>query len=399
MRENFSSDKTPEEKEELIKLNLDFYVTDHSPDNADTGNPEELKKLYEDIKEDGIESIRYDWRWNKIEPQQNNWQEESLDRYEQAIELMKEAKLNPPTIVLSNIPDWALELYKKDKEEFFDAYRQYIEKIKDRLMRASSQTGELVSRIQVLNELNNTVYTPIESEDISRLCAITREVLREYDPSVKLLGTVFAGNLPGAVKTASLGKVDLGIPAEDYLEKYGEMLKSFDAIAVDYYPGTWHLPLAEALTNKKEMFEQLSLLREIMQKLAITGQEYELGEIGLPTSMPFLGEKHNEDRQRYFYDTFFRAFKKMLVDFAEQNIPLPTRIGLYQARDPQPATSAMGKVLDSVNPEKNFGLRDSEMGRKEILKGNRHVAEKEDRGPSQLSQIINYLNAPVKRNA
>ena len=76
-----------EEKKERNKselgegFNIEFYVTDHSADKLDMDNPEKLKELYSDIKQDGIASIRYDWHWRNIEAKQNEYSEEDLARY------------------------------------------------------------------------------------------------------------------------------------------------------------------------------------------------------------------------------------------------------------------------------------------------------------------------------
>lgn len=377
-------------------LNLKFYITDHSPDNADTGHPERLKALYADIKKDSITAVRYDWHWNKVELEPGQFQAELLSRYSQAIELMQDAGLEPPTIIFSNIPKWALELYCNHKEHFFDAYRRYIEKVKTNLIEVKEKTGIVINKAQVLNELNNTVYTPIDGQDISRLCNITREVLHDYNPDIKLMGTIFAGNLPGVIKKITLGKINLGIPAAEYLEKYREILKSFDVIAIDYYPGMWHVPLKEARKNRKEIFKQLGLLQRTMEIVAGWSQEYELGEVGIQTNMPFMSQKHNQDRQRYFYDTFFRAFKLLLLDFQKRGVPLPTHVGFYEAMD-EPPRSLFGKILRKITPfpEHDMGMRNGDSSRKEILKGNRHIAGEAKRGPSQLSRIINYINKPV----
>jgi len=48
-----------------------------------------------------------------------------------------------------------------------------------------------------------------------------------------------------------------------------------------------------------------------MEEVAGWGVDYEIGETGLPSKLPWAGEKS----QRYFYDAFFRAFKHLLVDF------------------------------------------------------------------------------------
>ncbi|MDD4989034.1 MAG: hypothetical protein PHV42_01225 [Candidatus Pacebacteria bacterium] len=384
--------------EKTKPFHLKFYVTDHSPDDSDAGNPEQLRNLYEDIKKDGITSVRYDWRWNKIAPKEKGFDQESLVRYAQAAEIMREVGLEAPTIVLSSIPQWALDLYKTDKEKFFEEYRNYAEQVKNQLAKSRETTGETVSRIQVLNELNNTVYTPIEGEDIAKLCDMTREVFQEYNSDIKLVGTLFAGNLPQAISKATFNRVKLGTEIEEYLETRKEVLEHFDVLAIDYYPGMWHIPLGEKAENGKEIFKQLGLLQKVMEKVAEMGKEYEIGEVGIQTNIPLIGEKHNEDRQRYFYDVFFRAFKKVLLDMQERGIQLPEKVGLYEAVDEEPK-NITGKMLRNLTPfpEHDMGMRKGNLTRKEILKGNRHVSkEKRAETPSQLSKIIHYMDSPVR---
>lgn len=54
------------------RFDFKFYVTDHSSDKTENFSAEELKQLYKDIEKDGIESIRYDWRWKNIEKNRGN---------------------------------------------------------------------------------------------------------------------------------------------------------------------------------------------------------------------------------------------------------------------------------------------------------------------------------------
>jgi len=403
----------PEQGAEMTKpFNLKFFVTDHSADDAGTGSPEKLKALYEDIAKDGVTSVRYDWRWNKIEPQKGELQNERLDRYGQAVEIMKEAKLEVPTVIFSSIPKWALELYNKDKEEFFNAYQDYVEGVKNKLMQTREKTGETIERFQILNELNNAFYTPIDSHDLPRLCAITREKLKDYNPDMKLVASVFAGNLtegslPKVVEKATFGWLRIGTYIEEYLDKYKDELSNFDVFSIDYYPGMFHIPVTEARENKKEIFKQLGLLKKTMEEIAGWNKEYELDEVGMQTNVPWMGDKRNQDRQRYFYDVFFREFKQMLLDFQRKGIELPTRVGLYEAIDEAPK-NIVGKILRKATPfpEHDMGTRKDDMSPKEILQGNRHVPEekdekgekkKKDRGPSQLSNIIRYMNTPVRK--
>jgi hypothetical protein len=392
--------KNEQDKERDRGFKLDFYVTDHSPDNADTGDPEKLRELYADIKRDGVTSVRYDWHWRNVEPKPGELSGEHLDRYQVAKEIMAEVGLEPPTIILSNPPKWAVELYKTDKEKFYIEYRKYTEAVKERLAAAG---GEKVSRVQILNELNNTIYTPVATEDMLRLAEITRAVFRDYNPELKLMITVIAANLTGF---AGQG----GTPIEQYLPELEKIKDSFDDIAVDYYPGMWHLqtgddpklrPLEIIRRMKedpeelfKEMAKQIGPLKAIFEKIASWGKEYELGEVGSPTQEPWEKEEEHGKPQRYFYDVFFKEFKKMLVDFRSRNVPLPSRVGFYEAMDEPPRTM-MGKFLKEMTPfpEHSLGMREGSGERKPILRGSPHTGK----GPSQLSKIISYLRSPVEK--
>ena len=373
------------EKEKLPELN--FYVTDHSADNPDTGTPEKLRELYADIRRDGVQSVRYDWRWQRIEPHAGEYNGAQLKRYARAREIMGEVGLKEPTIILSSFPQWAKELYRENKEQFFEAYQRYAEQVRDSL---HGVAGEKVSRVQILNELNNPVYTPVDVEDLPRLCQITREVFHSYNPEIKLMGTLVAGNLPEYAARVGFGK-----PLGEYLSAFEEIKDSFDVVAIDYYPGLWHLPLREANWNMKDVFKQLGLLREVFERIAAWGKEYELGEMGFPTNRPWSSER----RQRYFYDVFFRAFRRLVADFRARGVRLPSGIGLYEAVDAPPQTTR-GKLLRKTPfPEHDMGMRLGSGKRKLILQGSPHVPEEERiKKPSQLQKIISYLRRPIKES-
>ena len=89
----------------------------------------------------------------------------------------------------------------------------------------------------------------------------------------------------------------------------------------------------------------------------------------------------------------------MLLDFQRKGVELPTRIGLYESIDEAPK-NIVGKILRKVTPfpEHDMGIRKSDMSGKEILQGNRHIMDGEERGPSQLSNIIRYMNTPVRKD-
>jgi hypothetical protein len=311
-----------------------------------------------------------------------------LERYRQAKEIMAETGLKEPTIILSDIPEWAKDLYKKDKEKFFEEYAKYVAEVKRSL---DASGGEKISTVQILNELNNSVYTPVKAEDLPRLCQITRDALRDYNPDIKLLGTLLASNTTWLV----------GTPIKRYLLEFKKVKDSFDSVAVDYYPGMWHLspknaesPLPSDLY--KAMMKNTELLRTTFEEIATWGKDYELGEVGMRTNAPLMG---GEKAQRYFYDVFFRAFKKMLLDFESRGTKLPSRVGFYEAMDELPKT-LVKKLARKLTPfpEHDMGMRGPSGERKAILRGSPHVPEVEGAAQtSQLRKIINYLRTPLEK--
>lgn len=322
-----------------------------------------------------------------MEPEEGKYSEEHLERYGRAKEIMTEVGLDEPTIILSNPPDWAKELYGKDKEKFYDEFKRYAEKVRDRL---EASKGPKVSRIQILNELNSAIYTPVKVEDLPKVCEITREVFRDYNPDIKLMGTVIAAN---TVKLT-------GTPIEQYLPELKKIKDSFDVIAVDYYPGLWHLPIGGAPSKRpgeifKHVVKQQDLLKKTMEEIATWGKEYELGEVGLPTKKLWGGEKG----QRYFFDAFFRAFKGTLVDFRTRGLKLPSHVGIYEAID-EPPRNLMGKLLRKIPfPEHDMGMRKASGKRKSILQdASRSPEEKRTENKSQMNAIIDYMRAPMTRN-
>lgn len=302
---------------------------------------------------------------------------------------MEDVGLQEPTMILSDIPGWALELYKTDKEKFFEAFHGYVVQVKNQL---ESVGGKKVSRMQILNELNNPFYTPVKVGDIPKLCQIAKKVFGDYNPDIKTMITVSIGNLPNR-----FSKSTLGMNTNMFLNKLEKIKENFDIIAVDYYPGTWHLPLKETGWEFKEMFKQLEPLKEVLEKISLWDKEYELGEVGLPTKWPWGGEK----TQRYFYNVFFRAFKHLMVDFRKKGVKLPSRVGLYQAIDEPPKTIPK-KIAQKLTPfpEHDFGMRKANGSRKLILKGNLHKPAEfpgdKAGGKSRLSEIISYMNAPME---
>jgi hypothetical protein len=144
------------------------------------------------------------------------------------------------------------------------------------------------------------------------------------------------------------------------------------------------------------MVKETELLKSTFEEIATWGKEYELGEVGQRTNIRGGGEK----AQRYFYDAFFRAFKHLLVEMREKKLDLPSRVGFYEAMD-EPPRDVKGRIARKISPfpEHDMGMRTGDLGRKAILQGSPHAAEDERaKQPSQLSKIISYLRAPVKKD-
>jgi hypothetical protein len=422
-------------KEKERGFDLDFYITDHSADKRFDKSPDELRELYADIAKDGIGSVRYDWDWRYVEPKADQYDQSQIEHYAEAKKMMHEAGLKEPTIILSNPPEWAKELYKQDPEKFFEGYADYVAEVAKGLEAAG---GEKVTTVQILNELNNSFYTPIKVEDLPRLCQITRDAFKDYNPDIKLMASLLAANSPDMVKWGTLGRVSLGTPIEKYLPKLKKIKDSFDVIAVDYYPGMWHfapgdfdsfkagdiyqrmVALEKAEKAKrceageevkegkedepgygenlyKAMVKNVDLLKAVFQEIATWDKEYELGEVGMRTNESRIAPI-DEKGQRYFYDVFFRAFKKMMLELQEEDLPLPSRVGFYESVD-EPPKDRKGKIMRKAIPfpEHDMGMRTADGERKMILRGSPNASKEQGaQQPSQLRKIISYLRAPVE---
>ena len=398
-----------EDREEREPLGIDFYVTDHNLRYADRSSLERQRSLYAEMKNHGITSVRFDMDWKAMVPEQGTGQSrEIMERYANAMKLMQEAGLKPPTIVISNPPEWATKLYQEgDKEGYFNAWQDYLTSVAE-TMKAS---GTEVQMVQMFNEINHAqLFRFADTEDLPRMVGMVRETLGTVQPDLKLSTSLIVGNINDKIPEKLRAKDRP--PLREFLTKYESILKEFDSISLDYYPGVWHQPLKEAGYSAKDTYKQLGALKEVCERISAWGKDYEIGEVGFPT---IAGS--SEKRQRYFYDSFFRAFRQLMVDFKKRDISLPGRVGLFETED-EPNTSFGGvaeKILkaggirqltDAVNPEHHWGLmREGGFEPKSVLKGSRHKPKEEIIGlhlndpaeASWLSKIIKYVNRPVPK--
>lgn len=413
---------------EIISPHIEFLVTDHSTRYPERFSPEELKELYSEMKHHGISSIRFDMDWNKMAKASGEWDRETIDRYVETLKIVEKVGMKPSTLVLSSPPEWAQQLYKKDKESYFRNYEEYMRTVAE----AVSQAGTKIHSVQLFNEINNSfLFKFVDVADLPRCAAIVRDTIGKTQPGLKLATSLIVGNI-----NDNVGRFTGAEDIENFLEKHGQMLKeNFDVISVDYYPGVWHLPLGEekskissllgkgsaktrimqrvssveGAANPKHLnatFKNLEMLKKTFERIAKLGIDYEIGETGFPTNVPYS----TEDRQRYFYDSFFRAFRQLLVDFASRDIPLPKRVDLYETQDEE--NTGFGGITDKLlklpgvqkltrltpNPKHNFGLKKKSGEAKSILRGRRYSKDETlDAGDlSQLQKIILYTNRPIE---
>jgi len=220
--------------------------------------------------------------------------------------------------------------------------------------------------------LNNKVYTKINSEDLPELLKIVREVFADYNPDMKFLGTLNVNNLASAVGTDS----------KKYISEWEDVLKNFDIIGLDYYPGTWHFPgvLKKILREKhlptpkqffKEWVKNIALLKEVSEKIAGWGKDYEMDEVGMSSRGLWGGEKG----QRYFYDSFARALKQMFNDFSRRGIKLPNQLGFYQMTDEDEPIGKFG-MMDEKGENKMVTPRINKL--KDYIKGKQKPSNVKD---------------------
>jgi len=292
-----------------------------------------------------------------IFPNEKDIDHAQLEKYAEAVKKMLAVGLKPPTIVLSSIPGWAYQLYRSDKDKFFDVFKRFLEIVKDYLEKIP---GEKIPRFQVLNEINTSIYCKLKgAHDVWMLWSMARLVLGKYNPEAKFMATLFCGNLASLAGTGIVKFLDL---------KKG-ILEHFDIIGVDYYPGLLHLPVWENFIFREKMFRNMNLLKQVFEILSDWGVEYELGEVGFCSDWPW----GSEEKQKKFYETFFPALIEMLKVFKAEGWCLPSRIGIYQAIDER-KRSLIGRIRNRALWEHGMGLFKSD-GRPKLVAKYSHSGE------------------------
>lgn len=430
-----SSPEAPEGKE---PQGIDFFVSDHNTEIQNISLEQE-RELYADMKRHGISSVRFDIGWKSIMPEPGKRNKIFLERYAGVLKIIEEVGMKPPTLVISNPPEWAQKLYEIDKEKYFQAYEEYCSSVAELIKESGTKTYSA----QLFNEINHAfLYGYVATADIPRCAQIARKALHAVQPDIKITTSLLAASLSDNWIPEGVPKIGRRAdrpPVEEYLDQYGPMLRdNFDLVQIDYYPGVWHRPISETEStagnllgikdaktnpsdwstpkNRNATFNNFALFKKVAEKLSALGIPYEIGESGFPTNAPYS----TEDRQRFAYDAYFRALRQTLVDFKHRGVMLPERVGIFSIQDQE--NPGYGGVIDKIlkipgvqklarlspNPENDWGLRKKSGEAKSILEekrkrlpvkaarlGKRTLNHEQQNDISQLNKIIRYVNRPI----
>jgi hypothetical protein len=392
---------------------IKFSATDHSLRHPESVSAEEMREIYAEMKKEGIDSIRFDWDWEEIFPEDGDVNRQILNRYVEAMRAMKEEGLEPPTIVVSSPPKWATDLLKENRtEEYFQAYKQYVDAVAETI----KASGLEVKQAQLFNEINHpAIYNFFGGlGNFPTIAKIARDSFTEKGLDIEISTSIIVAN--SAETTAALMQKP-GL--DEFLREFGKFKDCVDIISLDYYPGMWHLPIQGAhehgdafpipksrnpikeLGNKvNRTFKNTDLLKHVCEVMSDWKKDYELGESGFPTNEPYS----NGRRQRLQYDMYFRVLQQMFEDFKARGVSLPKGIGIYETQDED---NRFGAGIDKnplmkwikgrkIFPESHFGLRTKKGERKEILQDNLHGTLSEPQR-SQLRKLIDRVRKSVDR--
>jgi len=270
---------------------------------------DELRQKFAEIKEIGINAVRFDFRINEWKEQGRKY----VEKTQEMIGIAVEYKLGIIPIISNPVNN-----ILPNKEE--------IEEIR----RVVTIDGTLtIPRVQLLNEWNNRIYTPKETlEDLPRFITEVREV---FGVETQLYATLFLGTTFNRMVNRFIGIV----PFDSFVEKFSDLISKVDILGIDYYPGTWHLTFGESL-NLKRLTSALTLVTQKFPNLKI-----DLGELGVASFIPC---RIGEIRQAWIFTSFMRL---LVVNKILDKFEIDT-VGLYISESP-----TSGEAVPNIM---NFGL-------------------------------------------
>jgi hypothetical protein len=318
-------------------------------------SPEVIKRRLDEAEELGA-SVKFDLRWNLLFPEKEiNSTNPILDlinekQYKTALELVGQRPNQKPILILDSPPNWANDSIKNgDTSEIFDSYMHYAEHVAHMI----KESGVKPSYIQVMNEINNPIYNlsnKITLEMFGQFCRITKKAFaKEFGQSPPIMLAFLAD--PKFLNTLAIIKDD------------------FDYAGFDYYQGTYptkYAPLGLFSKNPTQVYGDRRLMKDMFDEFieggALFGKKVVFAEVGAPTPRG----KIDENRQRIFYNQFFRSLNFVLNEYHQKNIKIPLiGIGLYGLEDqPQRPGSEFHSLFYPIQKifneyfERRFGIYD-----------------------------------------
>ena len=343
---------SPEISHSRVGITISQHITFfESTSPLEIEGTDAFSQLCREFKEVGADKQRVDWRWDNVEPDQGNADYSYLARSRKLSEIASREGIGT-TIVLTHTPKWALELVKKDHSAFIGAYEDYVDNVFSALA-PGDKPPVIPANIQIFNELNSPLYTPDELLPLIPDCVrvLKAKSLHYFHKEIPLIATLNVTEIP----LKSLPKI-LHRPKE-FIAEHQPLLGQFDEIALDYYPGIWHLPAKTITTyltnlpyfikafsnrNSRENFNKLTpplfafrtifgnmdLLEQTLQQLrplAREGKIITIGEIGVPTLIPFersaIKEEHGK-MQALGVLIMFSRLRRLIHDYDIKNVGL-----------------------------------------------------------------------------
>jgi len=283
----------------------------------------------------GFSQHRFDIRWKTWKPDRKSHNNDYIKR---SVDLAKAAHSQglEPLVILSTPPRWAYR--KASSKKLQQAFREYAQAVKHHF----DAEGVPIQAIQVLNELNNPVYTP--PRFVKELPALIDNVKDIFGPQTDVSATM--------VIAKPWTKI------ESFMERHRTKLSRLTSIGLDFYPGTYQLnktmlrprsgkivshQILEAVASKgmknvrrdflSLLNEQLSDIHEFssaIQKVRalFPTMNIDLGEFGFPTLHPI--QKRNPRHQILQRRAIQKISEAMLPVLNEHNV---RKIGFYELFD------------------------------------------------------------------
>lgn len=311
-----------------------LFITHHLPD-MDTISINTFERIASDLKELGFSKHRFDVRWKSASPTPGEWNDAYLGRAALLAQTAHRKGLDP-VVILSTPPKWAY--VGKSPDAIRAAYIEYAKNVK----RHFDRVGTPIQTVQILNELNNPIYTP-------------KKLLKQMPVLIAATKEVF-GQSADITSTVVLSKPWMN--AEKFLKNHQSELASLTSIGLDFYPGSYQYnrkvispkgsvtiahQMLEAIATKGErnvrndflalLTDQLTDVTHMKQLLSTTKELFptaaiDIGEFGFPTLDPIQrrNPKH-EALQSYAVEKIAGALRPIVEAYDIRNI------GFYELFD------------------------------------------------------------------